>query len=305
MIRRFREDDESSVDALLRASWPEDPVLCEISAIHGLDIDADDGWRRTLVYEEAAAVIGAGSVFRSARHPTRLFVVVVVAPDRRRTGVGSNLMRELRRLTDSRELLARAREHDEAAIGFCRKHGFGLLMKSRTGVVDPSVAGACGWVSGQRALVVDDAAPRDELARAHEAAYRAEHASWSPTTERPLDESLHLFCGESWLPQSGLAVRAGDRIVAVAGLHGPPMAPSHTELFLIAGSANRDAQALRAVVAAELALARSLGAHVSIEADQANAELWTILTELPAILEPDLLLLSTDAATPLLPSSAL
>jgi len=83
------------------------------------------------------------------------------------------------------------------------------------------------------------------------------------------------------------------------------MAPSHTELFLIAGSANRDAQALRAVVAAELALARSLGAHVSIEADQANAELWTILTELPAILEPDLLLLSTDAATPLLPSSAL
>jgi GNAT superfamily N-acetyltransferase len=299
MIRSFREDDASSVDALLRESWPADPVLCEISAIHGLDLDADDRWRRTLVYEEAAAVIGAGSVFRSARHPTRLFVVVVVTPDRRRTGVGSDLLRALRRLTDGGELLARVREPDAAAIAFCRKHSFGLLMKSRTGVVDPSGTHASTWVSRRPAVVVDDAAPRDELARAHEEAYRAEHASWSPATERPLEESLRLFCGESWLPQSGLAVRSGDRIVAVAGLHGPPLAQSDAELFLIAGSADRDAQALRALVASELALARSLGARVSIEADQANAELWAILAELPATREPDLLLLSTDATRPL------
>jgi hypothetical protein len=64
---------------------------------------------------------------------------------------------------------------------------------------------------------------------------------------------------------------------------------------LIAGSATNDSTALRAVVAAELDLAQTLGATVSIEADDANAELSQILDELPAAMEPTLLLLSTDA----------
>jgi hypothetical protein len=66
-------------------------------------------------------------------------------------------------------------------------------------------------------------------------------------------------------------------------------------LFLIAGTATGDVAALRAVVAAEFDLARSFGASVSIEADDANAELSRILDELPARMEPTLLLLSTDS----------
>jgi len=66
-------------------------------------------------------------------------------------------------------------------------------------------------------------------------------------------------------------------------------------LFLIAGSATGDAAALRSVVAAELNAAQSLGAVVSIEADDANAHLSQILGELPAAMEPTLFLLSTDA----------
>jgi hypothetical protein len=49
------------------------------------------------------------------------------------------------------------------------------------------------------------------------------------------------------------------------------------------------------VVAAELDLAHALAARVSIEADEANRELSQILAELPAVREPSLLLLSTDA----------
>jgi hypothetical protein len=64
---------------------------------------------------------------------------------------------------------------------------------------------------------------------------------------------------------------------------------------LIAGSATGNATALRAVVAAELDFAQSLGAVVSIEADDANVELSQILDELPVAMEPTLLLLSTDA----------
>ena len=113
--------------------------------------------------------------------------------------------------------------------------------------------------------------------------------------KRPVEESLRLFCGDSWLPHTARVVRRHGRIAAVAGLHGPPLASSADELFLIAGSATGDEAALRAVVAAELELAHSLGARMSIEADEANRELSQILHELPAVMDPPLLLLSSDA----------
>jgi GNAT superfamily N-acetyltransferase len=282
------------LDALLRAAWPDDQVLREISAIHGLDLDVDGRWRRTLVYEKDAAVVGAGSVFRSARHPTRFSLVVAVAPAHRRNKIGSALLGELRRCAD-RPLLARVRAFDKAGLGFLDAHGFGLQMRNRTGVVDPTDHATDQWIDLQPVIDLDDRASREEIARAHEHAYRWEHESWSPATARPLDESLRLFCGESWLAESARLARCNGAAIGVASLHGPPLAPSMSELFLIAGTSYRDAPTLRALVAAELAFARRQDARVSIEADEANAELWKILEELPAALEPELLLLSTDA----------
>jgi N-acetylglutamate synthase-like GNAT family acetyltransferase len=292
MIRGFREGDEASVDALLRAVWPDDPVLRDISAIHGADLDIDGRSRRTVVYEDGDAVIGAGSLVGSARHPTRLFLVVAVTPHRRREGVGSALLDELRTTAD-RPMLARARESDQATIAFLHAHGFGMLMRSLTGVVDPTDPVVAAWVARQPAVTLTGGGSREEVARAHEAAYRWEHESWSPATPRPLEESLRLFCGESWIVESALLARNRDTVIGVAGLHGPPLASSSSELFLIAGTSSHDAAALRALVAAELVIARTRSARVSIEADEANAELWDVLGELPAALEPDLLLLST------------
>lgn len=295
MVRPFREEDTAAVEALLESGWPDDAVLREISAIHGHDLDHADRWRRTLVSVASGEVVGAGSLLGSARHPTRYFVVLLVAPESRCHGIGSALLAELVSIGDGRPLLARVRESDEAGLGFLRARGFDVLMRSRVGVVDPSDPQVRAWAAHSAAGLLEGDLSREEVALAHEEAYAAEHASWSPTTERSVEESVRLFCGDSWLPESARVVRRQGRIAAVAGLHGPPLAPSEGELFLIAGSATGDEAALRAVVAAELDLAHALGARVSIEADEANRELSQILAELPAAMEPTLLLLSTDA----------
>ena len=279
---------------MLRAAWPDDPELRQISAIHGPDLDGEDRWRRTLVCVASGEVVGAGTLVGSARHPARYSVVLVVAPAFRRHGIASELLSELVSLGDGRPLLARVRETDEAGLSFLRAHGFEALMRSRVGVVDPRDPQVRALPAGSPACL-DSGASREELARAHEEAYAFEHASWSPTTKRPLEESLRLFCGDSWLPHTARVVRRHGRIAAVAGLHGPPLASSADELFLIAGGSTGDEAALRAVVAAELDLARSLGVRVSIEADEANPGLSRILDELPAVIEPTLLLLSSDA----------
>ena len=295
MNRPFREKDEAEVDALLESAWPDDAALRDISAIHGLDLDREDRWRRTLVGVASGEVVGAGTLLGSARHPARYFVVLLVAPGFRRRGIGTALLAELVALGDGRPLLARVREADAAGLGFLRARGFEVLMRNHVGIVDPGDPQVRAWNAGSPAARLEGDASREELALAHEEAYAAEHASWSPTTERPLEESMRLFCGDSWLPETARVVRSRGRIAAVAGLYGPPLAVSEDELFLIAGSATRDDAALRAVVAAELELAHSLGARVSIEADEANRELAQILAELPAVMEPTLLLLSTDA----------
>lgn len=294
MIRPYREQDACAVHALLDAAWPSDAALASISAIHGANLDSDGRWRRTLVFVQDAEIVGAGTLLAGARHPSRYFVVVLVAPTARRRGLGSTLLGELIELGDGRPLLARVRDTDAAGLGFLQARGFAVLMQSRVGVVDPSDPRAQAWIAAAPPGRLESNTPRDELAIAHEEAYAAEHASWSPTTCRPLEESLRLFCGESWLSVTARAARNDGRIAAVAALHGPPLSPSVEELFLIAGSTSGDPSALRSVVAAELDAAQSLGAVVSIEADDANAHLSQILGELPARMESTLLLLSTD-----------
>lgn len=289
MIRPYRADDEPAVAALLRAAWPDDPVMVEISSQHRVDARDDEGraWRAR-VAEEDGEVVGAGSLVASARHPARLFLVVAVAPAWRRRGIGSALLAELRLGGDARPLQARVRAGDEPGAAFLRAHGFDLLMRSRTGVVDP--VEAARWIALQPAVELRRGAARALVARAHEDGYRAEHASWSPLSPRPFEESLRLFCGESWLAESALL--AGD---AVASLHGEPFVVAGAELFLMWESSSGDERLLRALAAEELRLARALGKRVAIEADEAAAAKWRILSELPARFEPDVLLLATDA----------
>jgi hypothetical protein len=142
-------------------------------------------------------------------------------------------------------------------------------------------------------LAPERPADREEAVRAHEQAYGRVHASWAPMPERPLEESLRVFCGEGWLSESATLARHGANVVGVSSLYGPPFVFAGDGLFMIADTITADPGTLRSLVAAQLEWARDRGMPVRFEADEANVELWELMHELPARPEPELLLLST------------
>lgn len=295
MIRGYRQTDEPQIGALLVAAWPQDPVLDEVAALHGPDLDENERLRRTLVAEEDGALIGAATLLGTPRHPTFFFFTAVVASERRRQGIATALLDELQRARHDRPLLARVRETDDGAIAFLRANGFGVRMRSRSANVDPADAEVVVWVAEQSPIELERLAARDQIAHAHEQAYRRVHAGWAPTTERPLDESLRAFCAEGWLPESAVLARDGAEVVGVAGLYGQPFVFAGDGLFLIAETLRADERALHSLVAAQLEWARGQGVRVAFEADEANQELWRLIHALPGRLDPELLLFSTDA----------
>jgi ribosomal protein S18 acetylase RimI-like enzyme len=295
VIRGYHETDAPQIGALLVAAWPHDPVLVEVSALHGSDLDENARLRRTLVAEEDGALIGAATLLGTPRHPTFFFFTAVVAPERRRRGIATALLDELQRARHDRPFLARVRETDDGAIAFLRARGFGVRMRSRSVSVDPADAELVVWVAEQPQVELERPAARDQVAHAHEQAYRRVHAGWAPTTERPLDESLRAFCSEGWLPESSVLARDGAEVVGVASLYGKPFVFAGDGLFLIADTLRADERALRSLVAAQLEWAREQRVRVAFEADEANQELWRLIHALPGRLDPELLLFSTDA----------
>jgi ribosomal protein S18 acetylase RimI-like enzyme len=295
VIRGYRETDEPQIGALLVAAWPHDPVLVEVSALHGPDLDENARLRRTLVAEEDGSLIGAATLLGTSRHPTFFFFTAVVAPERRRQGIATALLDELQRTRHDRPLLARVRETDDGAIAFLRANGFGVRMRSRSVSVDPADDEVVAWVAQQPQIELERPAARDQVAHAHEQAYQRVHAGWAPTTERPLDESLRAFCAEGWLPEASVLARDGAEVVGVASLYGKPFVFAGDGLFLIADTLRADERALRSLVASQLESARRQRVRVAFEADEANQELWRLIHALPGRLDPELLLFSTDA----------
>jgi GNAT superfamily N-acetyltransferase len=295
MIRGYRETDELQIMALLKAAWPDDPVMVELSALHGPDLDGDDRRRRTLVVDEGGELVASSTLLDTPRHPTFSFFTTVVAPERRRRGIASALLEKVRQGTEGHPLLARVRETDDSGIAFLLANSFSLRMRSRSVSVDPADAEVVAWVDDQVAIELERPAEREEVARAHERAYERVHAGWAPTTDRPLEESLRVFCREGWLPESAVLAHQGDEVVGVGSLYGPPLVFAEHGLFMIADTIHADEQALRSLVAAQLEWARARAMRVSFEADEANTELWQLMHELPARVGPELLLLSTEA----------
>jgi ribosomal protein S18 acetylase RimI-like enzyme len=294
MIRSYRETDKSQITSLLVAAWPDDPVMVEISALHGPDLDGNDRRRRTLVVEKGGELVGSSTLLATPRHPTFSFFTAVVAPERRRRGIASALLEEVRQGSEGRPLLARVRETDDAGIAFLHANSFSLRMRSRSVSVDPADVEVVAWVDDQPPIKLERPAEREEVARAHERAYARVHARWAPTTDRPLEESLRVFCGEGWLPESAMLAHKGDEVVGVGSLYGAPFVFAEHGLFMIADTVRTDKQALRSLVAAQLGWARARGVRISFEADEANTELWQLMHELPARVGPELLLLSTE-----------
>jgi GNAT superfamily N-acetyltransferase len=269
-VRPYRDADASAVDALLDASFVGDPVLRGIVAVHAVE-------RGTLVADDGDEVAGAATLRRSDRHPSRLFLAGAVHPLHRERGIGAALFEAL----DDRghPLLARVRDLDDVGGRFLARRGFGLLMRNVVVVVEPG--------SGE-APALPAPGSLEELAVAHEEAYRRQHASWFPVTERPLEESLRLFCGPSRVASA--LVGRGVASVYDAG----------AELELMAG-AEDDATA-DLLVGWALGVARRLGKPLSIEADEADAPLWRIAGAVSHMRREPLFLLATDVTVGRLPT---
>jgi GNAT superfamily N-acetyltransferase len=284
-IRPFKPTDMPGVGKLVAACWPDDPTMQELHGIHGLGPS-------TLVAHQTGEIVGAATARESGRHPTRAELVVTVAPTYRRRKIGTALLQSLA----ERRFLARTRWHDEAGLGFLHAHGFRVVMRNKVALVDPVPLKA-----NERGLDIRPAADMavEEAAGAMAAQYRAEHASWAPATEWPLEESVELFCGPFWVRESTVTAYRNGRLVGIGALLGEPVAEAPDELYLVhvgtLDAADPDAERVtRALAIRELEFARARGLRVRIEVDEANGPLWRLLDELPAVEESALVLLAND-----------
>ena len=140
-VRPFANDDVDAICGILDATYGYDRWVRSIhGGSHGLPLD-DPHFRRTLIAEVDGDVVGVGTIAHGQRHPRRSLLAIEVAPAKRRRGIGTMLLGELRGFTE-RPLCARGRFVDEAAIGFLRRHDFGLLDRSWGGRFEPASVAA-------------------------------------------------------------------------------------------------------------------------------------------------------------------
>jgi hypothetical protein len=286
--------------------------MAMLHGIHGEAFDAPGRWRRSLVAVESGSVVGAGTVSFTARHPTRLGLVITVADGFRRRGAGSSIYRSLTELSGSRSFLARTRPDDREGLSFLEAHRFSELTQNEVCLVDPRTPANAQWTVGAlaraargevticSALDPVHTLAVEEIARAHESVYCHTHSSWAPVGDVPPDVSRTLFCGDAWIADATTAAFRSDQLVGIASLYGPPLAERDDELYLVfAGALQPDLPDAEEIVAALVArmmlVASERGRNLRIEADKADSSLWRVLRELEASEAQRLVLLANDA----------
>jgi ribosomal protein S18 acetylase RimI-like enzyme len=279
-VRPYAGRDAAGVDAVLDAAYPDDPRVRALKrAGHGAP--REQPFRRTLVAQVDDGVVATGTIVHGPLHPRRTWIDVVVAPPFRRRGIGSAVLRELRTLA-GRPLRTRGIFADEAALGFLRAHGFGLLSSTYEGRFDPAAVAA--------------RLPEPQLGRppaAEEAAaffdgwYAATHR-FDPPLPRTPDRALAVFCGDDIAAGSLVGVRdARGRLVAAANLVRPPGRDAGDELYLVwAGTLETEPEAATDVVAACVHFARAAGTAVRYEVAAENGPVLRGLERLGVVGEP-------------------
>lgn len=94
---------------------------------------------RSVVAEVDGEVVGVTTAVEGLRHLERLLVVINVSERFRRRGIGSALLREVRRAAaDPRQFKAQAVPGDPSSHGFLSHHGFTIVNRKWEGGFDPS-----------------------------------------------------------------------------------------------------------------------------------------------------------------------
>lgn len=188
-----------------------------------------DGWRagfRALVLEVDGAVIGVGRIGPNRVHPRRDLVELEIAPEHRRAGHGTALLRELGKYSD--EPLSDKVEPGSVRDAFLQAQGAVTYLEVPLLRVDVAAERTVRWCAAVRAseeacgaLAVRWAElPREQLVDALTDRYRWQHASWSPTAPRDVlrREVGEAFWDGSVREHSWAVVRDGT-VTALSDLY--------------------------------------------------------------------------------------
>lgn len=130
--RPWQEGD----DLELLQIWPDAESTSGATFRASLGVDSDDApWKRTLVVEHQGIPIGAGTIYETSLHTQHLWSYVEIAPDHRRQGVGTELLRRLRELAQhspSGVTSLRSKvDLGSVAADFALETGFTKLQRSK------------------------------------------------------------------------------------------------------------------------------------------------------------------------------
>lgn len=253
MTRPYEAEDAAGVAALVDGSSP--PLyVWKLHRLHGPDRD-EGGWKRTRVAVGAdGAIAGAVTVARNRVHTGQYSLVVAVAPDRRRRGLGRTLVRQARRMrVEPLPLVVQLFESDVAGMALLRAEGGEVVQTTPGFEVEP--AAMLPWCAAQRApagVVLDSlaTASRDELVRAWVDLYVWQHEGW---TEPPLSlPDLTRYIGtavDATALDASAGAWVGGRLAAIAAAFVDP--DGMTEI--VTETARRDEPDGAALVAAVVA----------------------------------------------------
>lgn len=195
---------------------------------HRFDWLKPDGWRegfRALALEVDGDVIGVGRIGGNSVHPRRDLVELEIAPEHRRRGHGTALLRELREYSNN-PLSSKVEPGSERDL-FLRAHGAVTYLEVPLLRVDLTTERTARWIRTVRELADGDARvlpwselPREQLIDALTDRYLWQHASWSPTAPRDV---IRPIVGEEFYEESDLvgswAVLRDGAITALADLY--------------------------------------------------------------------------------------
>jgi GNAT superfamily N-acetyltransferase len=287
-LRPFAEGDANAVRSVLDATYGHDPRLRAIyDDAHGSPPDGLFG--RTLLAERDGEVVAAGTILHGPRHPRRTWLTLSVAPAYRRLGIGTALLNALREIAE-RPLRTRGIFANEAAMGFLRRHEFGLLNRSFEGRFDPASV-----VARLPEPQLDRPPSLDEAATFFDGVYQAAH-QFDPAEPRSLEQARQVFCGEDVIENSLVCVRAEGSMTAAANLIRPPGHDPGDELYLVwVGALGRDNDAAATVVAACVRFALEAGKAIRFEVDETNAPVCRALDRLGVLGKPEFGIFAEDA----------
>lgn len=165
--------------------------------------DSDQPWQRTVVAEDHGIPVAVGTVYETTLHDRRLWAYAEVAPDHRRRGLGTRILRRLREEAEHapsgvRELRTKV-VPGSAGSAFSQWAGLGSIQRTRmvrieAGALPPQPLREDA--DGRAEQAVEDLATGSlELTRALWDFYVAVH-QWDPPAEQSLGRVNRLFLSD-------------------------------------------------------------------------------------------------------------